>query len=112
LTISGSSACSCPSPARLQAQRAADPLHVHADHPRALPLSSEGIHREASEVPHRAVVALGDRAADRLPELVEVDPVARAFEALVLYPAFERLRLCGAEEVAIEQQLEDPPVLL
>jgi hypothetical protein len=96
----------------LQAEGAADPLHVNADHPRPLALAPEGGHRQASQVAHLAVVPLGDRAADRLAELFEIDPVARTLEALVLDPALQRLGLGGAEEVAVEEQLEDPPVLL
>ena len=99
-------------PPRLQAQRAPDPLHVHADHARALALPAEGGHREAGQVTHRAVVALGDRAPDRLAQLVQVDAIARALEALLLDPAVECLRLRGAEEVPVEEELEDPAVLL
>jgi hypothetical protein len=97
---------------RLEAEGATDSLHVHADHPGAFALPPEGRHREPGEVAHRTVVALDDRAADRLAKLVEVDAVAGRFEALVLDPACERLGLRGAEEVAVEEQLEDPPVLL
>ena len=62
--------------AGLQAERAADPLHVDADHARALALAPEGGDRQPGEVAHLAVVALGDRLADRLAQLVEVEPVA------------------------------------
>ena len=101
-----------PPPAGLQVEGSADPLNVHADHPGALALAPERGHRQAGQVAHLAVVALEDRAADRLAKLVEVDPVAGAFEALVLDSALERLGLGGAEEVAVEEQLEDAAVLL
>src|SRR5262249_34486389 len=100
------------SPASLQTQSAPDPLYVDADHPGALSPASEGGHREPGEVAHLAVVALSDRPADRLPELVEIDPVARPFKALVLDPPLECLGLRRSEEVAVEEQLEDTAVLL
>src|SRR5947199_241062 len=59
-----------------------------------------------------AIVPIDDRAANRHAKLVEVDPVTLALEALVLDPALECLGLGGAEEVPVEEQLEDPPVLL
>ena len=59
-----------------RSERSADPLHVDADHARALALAPERGHREPGQVAHLTVVALGDRLADRLAELVEVDPVA------------------------------------
>jgi hypothetical protein len=98
--------------AGLQPEGTPDALHVDADHARALAPPAEGGHREPGEVAHLAVVALDDRPADRLAQLVQVDAVARALEALVLDPAVERLGLGRPEEVAVEEQLEDPPVLL
>ena len=66
--------------------------------PEPSPWRPKAVDREPGEVAHLAVVALGDRLADRLAQLVEVEPVA-ALEALVLAdPALERLGLGGAEE--------------
>ena len=103
---------SCVAVAGLQAERAADPLDVDADHARALALAAEGGDREPRGVAHLAVVALGDRRADRLAQLVEVEPVAALVAALLADPLLERLGLGGAEEEAVEEQLEDAPVLL
>ena len=94
-----------------QVERAPDPLDVHADHSRALALAAEGRHREPREVAHLAVVALPDRSLDLAPQLVEVDALA-ALEAGLLQAALHRLRLDGAEEEAVEHQLEHAPVLL
>ncbi len=95
----------------LEAEVAPDPLHVDADHARALATASEGADRQPGEVAHLAVVAGRDRLADRLAQLVEVEALA-ALEALLGDPPLERLRLGGAEEVAVEEQLEHAPVLL
>src|SRR5258708_4312785 len=57
---------------RAQAERAPDPLHVHAEHPRAL-AASEGGDREARKVAHRRVRAVAERRGDLLAERVEVD---------------------------------------
>ena len=57
----------------LEAERAADPLDVDADHARALAAAAEGGDREPREVAHLAVVARDDRLADRLAQLVEVE---------------------------------------
>ena len=47
-----------------QPERAADPLHVDAEHPGALPAAPEGGDRQPREVAHRGVVApRGSRAA-------------------------------------------------
>ena len=94
-----------------QLERAPDALHVHADHARALALAAERGHREAREVAHLAVVARADRGLDLLPQVVEVDPLA-ALEACLLEALLDGLRLDGAEEEAVEDQLEHAPVLL
>jgi len=101
-----------PPAACLEVKRPADSLDVDADHAGTLPLAAEGRHREPGEVAHLAVVALEDRPPDRLAELVQVDSVAGSLEALILDSALERLRLGRSEEVAVEEQLEDSPVLL
>ncbi len=97
-------------PLGLEAERAADPLDVDADDARALAAAAECGDREPREVAHLPVLAVADRLADGLAQALEVD---LAVEALGLGEcALERLGLRGAEEVAVEQQLEDPPVLL
>ena len=97
--------------ARLQSEAPADPLYVDPDHAGALATPPEGGDREPGQVAHLAVGSRGDRLADRLAQLLQVEPLG-ALVALLLDPLLERLRLGGAEEVALEQQLEDPPVLL
>ena len=61
-----------------QAEAAPDPLHVHADHARALALAAEGHDREPREVAHLAVRAGTDRVADALAQVLEVDALAAA----------------------------------
>ena len=97
---------------RLQAERAADPLHVDADDAGALALAAEGCDRQPGEVSHLAVVARGDRLADRLAQLVEVEAVAAARALGLGQPLLEGLGLGCTEEEAVEQQLEDAAVLL
>ena len=75
-----------------------------------------GRRRRSPAAPGRAsrLVAVDDRLADLLAQLVDVEPLA----ALVAprpprsMPALDRLGLGGAEEVAVEEQLEDAAVLL
>ena len=70
----------------LQAQRAADALHVHADHPRALALAAEGGDRQPGEVAQLAVGAVlalqrrrgSGRAAPRGPAAPPGRPGPRA----------------------------------
>ena len=95
----------------LQAERAADPLHVHADHAGALALAPEGRDREAGEVAHLAVRAGADRVADALAQRLEVELLA-ALEALLGQALLDRLALDGAEEEAVEQHVEHVAVLL
>ena len=57
-------------------------------------------------------LAVGDRLAYRLAQLVEREPVAAVVAALLSDPALQRFGFGGAKEVALEDQLEDPPVLL
>ena len=116
-SIGGSSAAPSGLGLRLGAggelQRAADPLHVDADHARALALAAEGGDRQPRQVAHLALVAVDDRLADLLAQLVDVEPLAALVALLGLAdPALDRLRLGGAEEPALEEQLEEPPVLL
>ena len=68
---------------RLEPECAADPLDVDADHARALAPAAERGDREPGEVAHLALVALGDRLADGVAELVRVEALA-ALVAVVL----------------------------
>jgi hypothetical protein len=103
-------------------ERAADPLHVDADHAGAL-LAAEGGDRQAGEVAQRVLVALLHRVADQLAQLVAVEAigeVAARLGALVDLvvggplgdPLLDRGGLGGAEEVAVEEQLEGASVVL
>jgi hypothetical protein len=69
-----------------EVQRAPDPLDVHADHARALPLAAEGRHREPRQVAHLAVVALPDRSLDLAPQVVEVDALRLPGSAVSFRP--------------------------
>ena len=98
---------------------AADPLHVDADHAGALGRPKAAI---ASRARSRSAVLVAGfhRLADLLAQLVDVEPLAaladRVAFALALAAlgdlALDRLGLGGAEEVAVEQQLEDAAVVL
>ena len=109
-----------PAGLRAQAERAADPLHVDPEHAGALPAAAEGRDRQPREVAHRRVVLLADRAQHLLAQVVEVDPLA-AGHALRLLLALgagalahalaQRLALGGAEEEALEHEVEHAPVL-
>ncbi len=103
-------------------EAAADPLDVDADHAGAL-LAAEGGDRQAGEVAQRVLVALLHRVADQLAQLLAVEAVgevAARLGALVDLvvggslgdPLLDRGRLGGAEEVAVEEQLEGAPVVL
>src|SRR4051812_36437624 len=94
-----------------QLQRATDALHVDANHAGALSLSAEGGDRQAREVAHLAVRPLADGLADALAQSVEVERISPA-EALLLEAPLDGLGLDGAEEEAVEDQLEDAAVLL
>ena len=59
-----------------EAERAADPLHVDADHAGALALAAEGGDRQPRQVAHLVLVAVEDRLADLLAQLVDVEPLA------------------------------------
>ncbi len=99
----------------LQAERAADPLNVHADHPGALALAPEGRDRQPRQVAQLAVAALlvAQRLADRLAQRVQVHPLGTPGGLLALGDAaLHRLALDGAEEEAVEHQLQHAPVLL
>ena len=98
-----------------EAEGAADPLHVDADHAGALALAAEGGDRQPRQVAHLVLVALDDRLADLLAQLVDVEPLAAlagARSPSSPIAALDRLGLGGAEEAAVEEQLEDAAVLL
>ena len=97
-----------------QAERAADALDVHADHPRALLAAGEGRDRHPREVAHGALraVAQGRRyLRAQLPQLLLGELAER--RQLLLADALVRGReLDGAEEEAVEHELEHAAVLL
>ena len=97
-----------------EAERAADPLHVDPDHAGALALAAEGGDRQPRQVAHLVLVALEDRLADLLAQLVDVEPLAAlvAQVGLLADALLDRLGLGGAEEPALEEQLEEPAVVL
>ena len=105
--------------ARGQPQGAADPLHVDADYAGAL-AAAEGGDRQPRQVAQPVFVARFDRVADLLAQLVHVDPLAAlapfatALATLSVLGdlPLHRLGLGGAEEEAVEEQLEDAAIVL
>ena len=97
-----------------QAERAADALHVDADDARALALAAEGGDRQPREVAHGAFGAVAERGRYLLAQRVEVGlaEVVGGDPSLLAHALAHRGGLRGAEEEAIEHELEDPPVLL
>ena len=95
-------------------QGAADPLHVDADHARALALAAEGGDRQPRQVAHLALVARrrSPGGSARAARRCRAARRPRGAAPCSLDPALDRLRLGGAEEPALEEQLEEPPVLL
>ncbi len=98
-----------------QAERAADALHVDADHPAALapPERRDG---QPGEVAHRALRAVAQRGGDLLAQrvevrLAEVGQVHALAVALLAHPLAHRGLLGGAEEEAVEDELEHAPVV-
>src|SRR5947209_8857607 len=94
-----------------QLERTPYPLDVDADYARAFALTPEGRDREPREVAHLAVRAGADGLADPVAQRLEVEALA-ALEALLAEAALDRLALGGAEEEALEDELEDAPVIL
>src|SRR3954463_3104078 len=92
----------------LQLERAADALHVDADHAGALALPPERGDCEPRGVAHLAVGPLANDLPDPLAQLLHVQPVA-ALVALVGQPALDGLLLDRAEEEAVEHEVEDAP---
>ena len=98
-----------------EAEGAADPLHVDADHARALAAAERG-DRQPRQIAHLVLVARFHRLADRLAQLVHVEALAVAGRRPALGmlgdAPLHRLGLGGAEEEAVEEQLEDAAVVL
>ena len=65
-----------PAGLRAQPERAADPLHVDAEHAGALAAAAEGGDRQPREVAHGRLVAVADRLQQLLAQVVELDPLA------------------------------------
>ncbi len=97
-----------------QSERAADPLDVDADHARALLAARERCDRHPREVAHRALGAVAhgrrDLGAQRLELLVGQLVEDRAI--VLAHALADGGELDGAEEEALEDELEDAPVLL
>ena len=104
-----------PAGLRAQAERAADPLDVDAEHAGALAAAAERGDREPREVAHRGVVAVAIACSDLLAQRVEVDPLAAGDRRPRRRPRARSWRsasrLGGAEEEALEDEVEDAPVL-
>jgi hypothetical protein len=99
-----------------QTEQAPHPLHVDADHAGVVAGAAERRQREPREVAHASLVALGQRLRDLRAQLLEVDRrggvLAPAGGAAGLADSdLERGRLGGAEEEALEDQIEDAAVL-
>ena len=99
-----------------QAERAADALDVDADDARARAGAPEGRDRQPREVAHRALRAVAQRGGDLAAQLLEVHLAAlAALDAAgraLLDALDDRRQLGRAEEEALEDELEDAPVLL
>ncbi len=104
-----------PAGLRAQAERAADPLHVDAEHAGALAAAAERGDRQPREVAHRRLVAVADRLQELLAQVVELDPVAAGDRGVLgvalAHLVAQRLGLGGAEEEALEHEVEHAPVL-
>ncbi len=116
LSGSGSSAAAL---LALEPQRAPYPLHVHADHARALALAPEGRDGQAGQVAQLAVRPVlaarrAQRVADALAQRVEVHALGLPGLAggALADVALDRLALDRAEEEAVEHQLEHAAILL
>ena len=103
---------------RAQPERAADPLHVDAEHAGALAAAAERGDRQPCEVAQRALVAAPDRLQDLLAQRLVVDPLPAgdavdllAGGSALAHAVLERGALGGAEEVALEHDVEHAPVV-
>ena len=98
-----------------QAERAADALDVDAEDAGAL-AAAEGGDRQPREVAQRGLGAVAQRGGDLLAQRVEVDlAVSAAVASAPALPSVTPRRggrgLGGAEEEALEDEVEDAPVL-
>ena len=102
-----------------QPQCPPDPLHVDADHARALLAARESRDRQAREVSHRALGAVGERRRNLDPQLLHflLGELAVATDRAGPAGRFAEIVFAGgqldrAEEEAVEDELEDPAVFL
>ena len=96
-----------------QPQRAADALDVDADDARALALAPEGGDGQAREVAHERLLAVAQGLGDLLAQGLEIELGAGGVHPAALGDALAHGgHLGGAEEEAVEDEVEDPPVLL
>ena len=96
-----------------QAERAADALDVDADDARALALAPEGGDGQPREVAHQRLLAVAQGLGDLLAQRLEVELGALGVHPAALGdPLAHGRHLGGAEEEAVEDEVEDPPVLL
>ena len=103
-----------------QPERAPDALYVDADHARPLGLAPEGGDRQAGEVAQERLRAVMQRRGDLAAQLLEVELAALGGVApglllaagVLAHALAQRRRLGRAEEEALEDELEDAPLLL
>jgi len=95
---------------RAQPQRPADTLHVDADHAGAL-AAPERRDRQARQVTHRTIRPVADRGGDLAAKRFEVDLIAAVDRITLADLIVCRLGFRGAEEEALEHQVEHAPVL-
>src|SRR4051812_14671088 len=110
-----------PAGLRAQAERAADALDVDPEHARALAAAPERGDREAGEIAHGGLVPVADGLDQLLAEVVVVDLLptgdavlvlaARGGRALLAHALAHGGLLRGAEEEALEDEVEDAAVL-
>jgi hypothetical protein len=99
---------------RAQAERPADALYVHADHTRALLAPGERGDRHAREIAHRSLRAVAQSGGDLRAQLLEVllGELAQRRALALANALMDSGYLRGAEEEAVEHQLEHAAVLL
>jgi len=97
-----------------QAEGAADPLHVDADHARAFLALGERRDRHPREVAHRPLGAVAHGRRDLRAQRVElvVGQLVEHRAVLLAHALANRRELDRAEEEAVEHELEHAPVLL
>src|SRR3984957_2528835 len=99
---------------RAQAERPADALYVHADHARALLAPGERGDRHAREIAHCSLRAVAQSGGDLCAQLLEVllGELAQRRALTLANALLDGSNLRGAEEEAVEHQLEHAAVLL